>query len=145
ATGTRHHAERRICHETFGSRVRAQLNTCTVTKNYRYMRCAAFGLGLGATKEHSRQRSVTEEQQRPRPNAAQPSGRQSFFALTALLAPHRPLTGMLGASAEAPRALSARKIPCRAYVDNSLSQYLPGAARSSRAEHPPTALKKRWR
>src|SRR6185369_16595491 len=118
ATGTRHHAERRICHETFGSRVRAQLNTCTVTKNYRYMRCAAFGLGLGATKEHSRQRSVTEEQQRPRPKAAQPFGRQSFFALTALLAPHRPLTGMLVA-----RASSARKIPCRAWVANSLSQY----------------------
>ena len=82
------------------------------------MRCAAFGLGLGATKKHSRQRSVTEEQQRPRPKAAQPSWRQSFFVLTSLLAPHRPLTGMLVA-----RALSARKIPCRACVDNSLSQY----------------------
>src|SRR6186997_157561 len=89
----------------------------TATKNYRPMRCAAFGLGLGATMEHS-PASVTEEQQRPRPNAPQPSGRQSFFALTALLAPHRPLTGMLVA-----RALSARKIPCRACVDNSLSQY----------------------
>src|SRR2546422_1231427 len=59
----------------------------TVTRNYRYMCCAALGLGLGATKEHSLQRSVTEEQQRPRPNAAQPTGRPFFFALTALLAP----------------------------------------------------------
>ena len=84
------------------------------------MRCAALGLGLGATKEHSLQRSVTEEQQRPRPNAAQPTGRPSFFALTALLAPYRPLRGMLVA-----RALSARKIPGRACVDNSVSQYQP--------------------
>jgi len=41
--------------------------------------------------EHSRQRSVTEEQRSPRPNAAQPEGRQAFFALTSLLAPYRPL------------------------------------------------------
>src|SRR2546422_983346 len=85
---------------------------------YEDMRCAELGLGLGATKEHSLQRSVTEEQQRPRPNAAQPIGRPSFFALTALLAPYRPLRGMLVA-----RALSARKIPGRACVDNSVSQY----------------------
>src|SRR2546422_3624851 len=90
----------------------------TVTRNYRYMCCAALGLGLGATKEHSLQRSVTEEQQRPRPNAAQPTGRPFFFALTALLAPYRPLRGMLVA-----RALSARKIPGRACVDNSVSHY----------------------
>jgi len=45
-------------------------HTGAVTRNYRYMRYAAFGLGLGATKEYSLQRSVTEEQQRPRPNAA---------------------------------------------------------------------------
>ena len=89
-----------------------------MTRNYRPMRCAAFGLGLGATKEHSRQGSVTEEQQRPRPNAVQPSGRQSFFALTSLLAPHRPLAGMLVA-----RASSARKISGRAWVENSVSQY----------------------
>jgi len=89
-----------------------------VTRNYRHIRCAAFGLGRGATKEHSRQRSVTEEQRRPRPNATQPKGRQSFFALTSLLPPYRPLAGMLVA-----RASSARKIPCRGCDDNSASQH----------------------
>ena len=58
---------------------------------YDDVRCAAFGLGLGATREHTRQRSVTEEQQRPSPNAAQPSGRQFFLNQTSLLAPYRPL------------------------------------------------------
>ena len=91
-------------------------------RKYGDVRCAAFGLGLGATKEHSRQRSVTEEQQRPRPNTAQPTGRPFFFALTALLAPYRPLKGMLVA-----RALSARKIPGRTCIDNSVSQYQCGA------------------
>src|SRR6266508_2217493 len=112
-TGINRDAIFRLWTATQNTRI-AAASANTVTKNYRHMRCAVFGLGLGATKEHSRQRSVTEEQQRPRPNTAQPSGRQSFFALTALLAPYRPLTGMLVA-----RALSARKIPCRACIDNS--------------------------
>src|SRR6185369_6243312 len=74
--------------------------------------------GLGAAKKHNRQRSATEEQQRSKPNAAQPPRRQSFFALIALFAHHRPLTGMLVA-----RAWSTGRISCRAGVDNSLSQY----------------------
>src|SRR5687767_14579221 len=75
------------------------LQSGTVTKDYRNMRCTAFGLGRGATKEHSCPCSVTDEQRRPKPNVAPPSGRQSFFALTSLLVPHRPLTGMLVACA----------------------------------------------
>src|SRR5438093_7523559 len=71
----------------------------TVFHKYDHVCCAAFGLGLGATKEHTRQGSVTEEQQRPKPNATQPSGRQVFSNQTSLLAPYRPLTGMLVARA----------------------------------------------
>src|SRR5947199_4212532 len=52
--------------------------------------------------------SVTDEQRRHRPNSAQPFGRQFFFGQTSLLAPHRPLKGMLVA-----RASSGRKIPPR--------------------------------
>src|SRR5438477_4345005 len=90
--------------------------------NYTFV---ALKLAWGEARGRECIRSDTRptEQRSPRPNSEQPSGRQSFFALTSLLAPHRPLTGMLGASAEAPRALSARKIPCRACIDNSLSQY----------------------
>src|SRR6266436_4677267 len=56
----------------------------------------------------SRSGSVTDEQRRHRPNAAQPFGRQFFFGQTSLLDPHRPLKGMLVA-----RASSGRKIPRR--------------------------------
>ncbi len=80
----------------------------TPIHKYAYVRCAAFGLGLGATREHTRQRSVTEEQQRPKPNTAQPSGRQVLLRQTSLLAPYRPLTGMRVA-----RASSGTKISCR--------------------------------
>ena len=52
--------------------------------------------------------SVTEEQQCPRPNSAQPAGRQFFLAQAVLLAPYRPRAGMLVA-----RALPAPKTPCR--------------------------------
>ena len=51
---------------------------------------------------------VTEEQRSHRPNGAQPGGRQVFSAQAALLAPHRPVEGMLVG-----RALPAPKIPCR--------------------------------
>jgi len=51
---------------------------------------------------------VTEEQRSHRPNGAQPGGRQVFLAQAALLAPHRPVEGMLVG-----RALPAPKIPCR--------------------------------
>src|SRR5439155_27001533 len=37
--------------------------------------CAAFGFCRGATREHSRQRSVTEEQLSQKPNETQSSGR----------------------------------------------------------------------
>src|SRR5437660_864673 len=56
----------------------------------------------------SRSGSVTDEQRRHRPNSAQPFGRQFFFGQTSLLAPYRPLKGMLVA-----RASSGRKIPRR--------------------------------
>src|SRR5436853_4387738 len=56
----------------------------------------------------SRSGSVTDEQRSHRPNSAQPFGRQFFFGQTSLLAPHRPLKGMLVA-----RASSGRKIPRR--------------------------------
>jgi hypothetical protein len=52
---------------------------------------------------------VTEEQQRPKPNAAQPFGRQVFFGQTAVVAPYRPRAGMLVA-----RASSGPKKPFRA-------------------------------
>src|SRR6266571_8457348 len=56
----------------------------------------------------SRSGSVTDEQRRHRPNSAQPFGRRFFLGQTSLLAPHRPLKGMLVA-----RASSGRKIPRR--------------------------------
>src|SRR5215510_6697005 len=80
----------------------------TPIHKYAYVRCAVFDLGLGATREHTLQRSVSEEQQRPKPNTAQPSGRQVFLRQTSLLAPYRPLRGMLVA-----RASSGTKISCR--------------------------------
>jgi len=54
---------------------------------------------------------VTEEQQRQKPNATQPSGRQRFLAQPSLLAPYRPMAGMLVA-----RASAEPKIPCRKCV-----------------------------
>src|SRR6266700_1003294 len=75
---------------------------------YDHVCCAAFGFWRGATREHSRQRSVTEEQQSQKPNATQPSGRRFFLAQTSLLAPYRPLKGMRVA-----RASSGPKIPRR--------------------------------
>src|SRR6266496_2976928 len=50
--------------------------------------------------------SVTDEQRSHRPNSAQPSPRRLPPAPPSLLAPHRPLKGMLVA-----RASSGRKIP----------------------------------
>ena len=52
--------------------------------------------------------AVTDEQRSYRPISAQPSGRQFFLAQASLLAPLRPLKGMLVA-----RASPAPKIPCR--------------------------------
>src|SRR5258706_4171297 len=80
----------------------------TVFHKYDNVCCVAFGLGLGATREHTRHGSVTEEQQRPKPKATQPSGRQCFLSQTSLLAPYRPLAGMLVACASA-----VPIIPCR--------------------------------
>jgi len=65
----------------------------TVIHKYDNVCCVTFGLGLGATREHTRHGSVTEEQQRPKPKAAQPSGRQGFSSQTSWLAPYRPLAG----------------------------------------------------
>src|SRR5207249_5140899 len=71
----------------------------------------------------SRSGSVTDEQRSHRPNSAQPSGRQFFFGQTSLLAPHRPLKGMLVA-----RASSGRKIPRRerhrSYAHDHLCSFL---------------------
>src|SRR6266567_6275508 len=75
---------------------------------YDHVCCAAFGFWRGATREHSRQRSVTEEQQSQKPNATQPSGRRFFLAQTSLLAPYGPLKGMRVA-----RASSGPKTPRR--------------------------------
>src|SRR5579859_702959 len=90
----------------------------TVTKKLRYPRRAGFDLWRGATKEHSRQRSVTEEQRSQRSKPARPSGWPSFSPLPALLAPYRPPAGMLVA-----RALAAAKNPGHAGTEISLSQY----------------------
>src|SRR5881409_968492 len=56
----------------------------------------------------SRSGSVTDEQRSHRPNSAQPFRAAVLFGQTLLLAPHRPLKGMLVA-----RASSGRKIPRR--------------------------------
>jgi len=69
------------------------MRASTVTKNFRYMRCVRFDRWRGATKEHSRQRSVTEEQQSYRSNLAQPFGLPSFSPLPALLAPLQTAEG----------------------------------------------------
>src|SRR5437867_5558426 len=66
----------------------------------------AWGKARGGSISQSG--SVTDGQRSHRPNSAQPSGRQFFFGQTSLLAPHRPLKGMLVA-----RALSGRKTPRR--------------------------------
>src|SRR5213594_182859 len=82
----------------------------------------------------SRSGSVTDEQRSHRPNSAQPFGRQFFFGQTSLLAPHRPLKGMRGARAEAPRASSGRKIPRRerhrSYAHDHSVGWLPDFARN---------------
>src|SRR5882672_8165712 len=67
-----------------------------------------FACGKARGGSISRSGSVTDEQRSHRPNSAQPFGRQFFFDQTSLLAPHRPLKGMLVA-----RASSGRKIPRR--------------------------------
>ena len=87
-------------------------------KKLRYLRCARIDLWQGATKEHSLQRSVTEEQRRQRSILAQPSGWPAFLPLPSLLAPYRPMKGMLVA-----RASAAPKIPGHAGVEIYLSQY----------------------
>src|SRR5271155_569193 len=89
-----------------------------MTKNLRYMRCARFAFCPGATREHVRHGPVTEEQQRQNAIPAQPSGRHGFWRHASLLAPYRPLAGMLVA-----RASSETKIHCRARVENYLSKY----------------------
>src|SRR5437016_14051378 len=70
----------------------------------------------------SRSGSVTDEQRSHRPNSAQPVGRQFFFGQTSLLAPHRPLKGMLVA-----RASSGRKIPRRERHRNYAHDHLAQA------------------
>jgi len=55
------------------------------------VRWALAGGWLGATKEHSRQRSVTEEQRRQPPASAQPEGLPIFAAAAALLVGQRSL------------------------------------------------------
>src|SRR5580692_9172468 len=93
-------------------------NPGTVTKKLRYLRCAGFGFWLGARREHVRHGPVTEEQQRQKPNPAQPSGRHVFLCQPSLFAPDRPIKGMRVA-----HALAGTKIHCRAGIAISLSQY----------------------
>ena len=52
--------------------------------------------------------AATDEQRSPKPNWAQPSGRQFFFSQTSLLAPYRSISDM-----RVDRASFGRKIPCR--------------------------------
>ena len=91
------------------------------TDEHKYddVRCVAFGLGLGARREHLPDGAATDEQRRPRPKATQPSGRQSFLPQASLLAPHRPVKGMLVA-----RASPAPKMPCRERHRIYAHQYL---------------------
>src|SRR6266702_7702849 len=84
------------------------MSLSTPFHKYDHVCCVAFGFWRGATREHSRPRSVTAEQQSQKPNATQPSGRRFFLAQTSLLAPYRPLKGMRVA-----RASSGPKIPRR--------------------------------
>ena len=97
---------------------------------YTHVRCAAFEPGRGATKEHSRKRFATEEQQSPGSNAAQPSGRQFFSPQPSWLAPHSPLAGMLVACASA-----GAKIPCREPVRIYEIDYLGPVAIKGCAGH----------
>src|SRR5438094_2450898 len=67
-----------------------------------------FGSGEARRGSIPRSGAVTEEQRSQHRKATQPSGRRSFLAQTSLLAPYRPLKGMLVA-----RASSGPKIPRR--------------------------------
>src|SRR3989475_11888971 len=64
---------------------------------YDHVCCVAFRFWLGATREHppSLPVGMTEEQQRQNRKATQPCGRRFFSAQTSVLAPYRPLKGML--------------------------------------------------
>src|ERR1043165_5122880 len=66
-----------------------------VSPKWLVFRCAQFGLGLGARRENIPRGSSTDEQQRPSPNSAQPSGRQFFLSQTSLLLSQRPMKGIL--------------------------------------------------
>src|SRR6266581_6277283 len=81
-----------------------------VVMNITTMTFVAPNLACGKARggSISQSGSVTDEQGSHRPNSAQPVGRRFFFGQTSLLAPHRPLKGMLVA-----RASSGRKIPRR--------------------------------
>src|SRR5437870_12344412 len=81
-----------------------------VVMNITTMTFVAPNLACGKARggSISRSGSVTDEQRSHRPNSVQPFGRQFFFGQTSLLAPHRPLKGMLVA-----RASSGRQIPRR--------------------------------
>jgi hypothetical protein len=88
----------------------SSMKTPPATDGHKYddVRCVVFGLGLGARRAHPPSGAATDEQRRPRPKTTQPFGRQSFLAQASLLAPHRPMKGMLVA-----RASPAPKMPCR--------------------------------
>ena len=68
---------------------------CLVVMNINTMTFVAPNLACGKARggriPHSG--SVTDEQRSHRPNSAQPSGRQSFFGQTSLLAPYRSTAG----------------------------------------------------
>jgi len=69
------------------------------------------GFWQGATKKHSRQRSVTEEQRSQRSGIAQPEGLQIFGAVAALFFGRRSMKDILP-----PHALRQRQISCNAPV-----------------------------
>jgi len=90
-----------------------------VTNKFRHLRRARIGFWQGATQNRlGCQGPVTEEQGSQKPILAQPSGWPAFLALPSLLAPYRPIKGMLVA-----RASAAPKIPGHAGVEIYLSQY----------------------
>ena len=69
------------------------------------------GFWQGATKEHSRQGSVTEEQRSQKPGMAQPEGLQIFGAVAAWFVGRRSLKDIL-----LPHALHQRQISSNAPV-----------------------------
>ena len=68
----------------------AKARASVVSRKWLVFCCAKNGSGRGVRREHTRQRSVTDEQRSPEPFLPQPAGPQFFSTSTSLLAPYRP-------------------------------------------------------